>query len=212
MSTVAIRSALESALDAMPGIIPASNIVSSSSGLFTTSAAHGLVVGLQATIANHTGASATNGTYIVETVPSDTTFTLIDSVTSASITSTGTGGTVAAELTAWENMYFPVQANRVPYQKVQLMPARPDDVTMGRGYRREIGIFQVTLVYPLQLGTGDAYARAELIRSTFPRGASFTNSGIVVHIDKTPEIMGAMINDEAYMLPVRVYYYADIFN
>jgi hypothetical protein len=194
----------------MPGIIPAATIVSSVSDVFTTSAPHNLVVGLQATVSNHTGGA--NGTYIVSDVPTSTTFLLDDPVTGTEVVSNGTGGTVIAELIAWENMYFPTAANRVPYQKINLLPATPENPTMGDGFYREVGIFQITLVYPLQLGTGDAFTRAELIRQTFPRGSSFSNGGVTVNIIKTPEIRPAMIDDEAYQLPVRVSYYADIFN
>lgn len=211
MSIVKIRAALESALAAMPGIIPAASIVSSTNGRFETSAAHGLQPGLHVTISNHTGESAVNGTYVVAEVPSDTTFLLDDIVTGLDISSTGTGGSATAELTAWENIDFPVLANRVPYQQVNLIPARPEDVTLGRGYRREYGFLQVTLHYPLQLGTGEAFARAELIRSTFPRGSSFSNAGVEVHIDQTPEIMRGFPSEGSYIVPVRVYYYANIF-
>lgn len=212
MSIVKIRAALESALNSMPGIIPAVGIVSSINGVFKTSEPHKLEPGLRVTISNHTGAQAVNGTYSVADVPSDTTFTLDDVVSNLDVLSTGAEGLVIANLTAWENMFFPVIANRVPYQKVHLLPGRPENPTLGDSFRREYGIFQVTLVYPLQFGTGDAFARAELVRSTFPRGASFVNSGVEVHIDVTPEIGPARIDDEAYMLPVRVFYYANIFS
>lgn len=212
MSLVKIRAALETALANMPGIIPASDIVSSSLGSFITSADHNLVSGLVATISGHSVA-ALNGTWEVD-VTGDTAFALLDTVTGQTVTSdvSGTGGTVLANLIAWENIYFPIKNMAIPYQRVHLLPARPENVTMGRGHYREQGIFQVNLVYPIQLGTGDVFERAELIRSTFPRGASFSNSGIVVNINRTPEVMPAIVDDEVYMLPVRIYYWADIFN
>lgn len=212
MSVVNIRAALESALDAIAPIIPAATIISSSDGVYQTDGAHSLQVGLMVTVSNHTGAQATNGTYIVSDVPTDDSFSLEDVVESESVESNGTGGSVVADLTAWENMFFPVAANTVPYQEAKLIPGRPEDVTMGNGYRREFGIFQVTLVYPLQQGTGEASDRAELIKSTFPRGASFSNGGIVVKIDMTPEVMPGYPTDDSYRIPVRIYYYADIFN
>lgn len=206
---IKIRAALETALAAMPGIIPSVGIATSSAGVFQTSAPHKLQPGVHVTIAGHTGV---NGTYRTGDVPAEDKFTLEDIVTDAFVDSTGTGGSVAAELTAWENMDFPALANRVPYQEVYLMPAKPEDVTMGTGYRREYGIFQVTLVYPLQVGTRKAFERAELIRQTFPRGASFSNGDIVVHIDNTPEILRGWNEDDSYRVAVRVYYYANVFN
>lgn len=212
MSLVKIRAALESALDAMPGIIPDVSIVQSTNGVFETSAPHGLQPSLHVTVSDHTGDSAVNGTYVVAETPTDTTFVLDDIVTGLDIVSTGTGGSVIANLTAWENMDFPAMANRVPYQQVNLIPAQPENPTFGSAFHREYGFMQVTLHYPLQLGTGEAFARAELIRSTFPRGASFSNGGVDVHIDVTPEIMRGFPADGSYVLPVRVYYYANIFN
>lgn len=212
MSIVKIRAALESALAAMPGIIPAATIVRSLNGLFETSSAHGLKPGLHVTISNHTGTNAANGSYVIADVPKDNTFLLDDVVSGLDVVSTGTGGSVIANLTAWENIDFPTITSRVPYQQVNLIPSQPEDVTYGQGYRREYGFMQVTLHYPLQLGTGEAFARAELIRSTFPRGASFSNGGIDVQIDKTPEIMRGFPDEGSYVLPVRIYYYANIFN
>lgn len=212
MSIAKVRAALEIQLDAMPGIIPSVGIVSSAGGVFKTVSPHLLEAGLHVTVSDHTGSGAVNGSYMVAEVLSETTFTLDDIVSKLDVVSNGTGGSVIANLTAWENMYFPVLANRVPYQKVNLIRAQPENPTFGDGFYREQGILQVTLIYPLQLGVGEAESRAELIRSTFPRGASFSNGGIVVHIDTTPEIMPAHVFDEGYMVPVRIYYYANIFN
>lgn len=212
MSIVKIRAALETALDAMPGILPAVDIVDSVNGVFKTASPHRFEPGLHATVSNHNGEAAANGKFQVAETPTEDTFTLDDIPSGLDVISNGTGGSVIANLTAWENWDFPVLANRVPYQEVHLLPGRPEDVTMGKGYRREFGIFQVTLVYPLQLGTGEVGERAELIKATFPRGASFSNGGIVVHIDITPEVMRGFPHDDSYRVPVRVYYYADIFD
>lgn len=211
MSLIKIRAALETALANMPGIIPAATIASSSkAGIFTTVQDHNLSSGLQVTVSGH---STVNGTYEVD-VTGAKTFELIDNALQSVVSggSVGTGGTVKAELFAWENFPFSIKAPRVPYQKVHLLPGRPENFTLGDSHVREVGILQVTLMFPAQLGSGDAVARAELIRTTFPRGATFENGGIVVQIERTPEIMPAYVNDENYMLPVRIYYYADIFN
>lgn len=212
MSLLKIRAALEVALDGMPGILPEASIVGSTSGVcvFTTSTDHRLETGLQVTIKNH---STINGTYEVEKTGART-FKLIDPVSQSVVSSgsVGSGGTVKANLIAWENFPFPIKASRIPYQRVNLLPGRPENPSMGDGHFRETGILQVTLMYPSQLGSGDAVARAELIRSAFPRGASFNKDGVLVRIDRTPEIVPAYVNDENYMLPVRIFYYADIFN
>lgn len=108
--------------------------------------------------------------------------------------------------TAWENVDFsPV--NGTPYQRVFLLAAEPDNPEMGR-LATERGFLQVSLCYPLGNGPADAMARAELIRTTFYRGASFTASGVTTVVEKTPEIGPAQIEPDRYVVPVRIRFYA----
>lgn len=104
--------------------------------------------------------------------------------------------------TAWENAnYSPVTGT--PYQRVFLLAAEPDNPEMGR-LTIEQGILQVSLAYPLGTGSAAAEARAELIRSTFYRGASFTASGVTTIVEKTPEIAPALIEPDRYVRPVKI--------
>ncbi len=108
--------------------------------------------------------------------------------------------------TAWENSpYTPV--NGTPYQRVYLLAAEPDNPEMG-GHVTERGFMQITLCYPLDAGPNAAMTRAELIRTTFPRGAAFTASGITTQVERTPEIAPALIEDDRYCVPVRVRFFA----
>lgn len=218
MSIVKIRSALELALDAMPGIIPAANIVSSNTSGVINSPGHGLVSSLSVKISGHTGSvPSINGSYLVNVIDANN-FTLQSTVNQAiiSLSVGGTGGTVKANLTAWENMSFQTTAG-VPFQEPYLLVARPDNPTFGSPFHRERGIFQINLLYPQQIGTGAVSLRAELIRSTFSRGSTFSNSGIDVIIDSTPEIATALMtsgaqNDDRWMLPVKISWYSNIFS
>ena len=108
--------------------------------------------------------------------------------------------------TAWENSpYTPVSGT--PYQRVYLLAAEPDNPEMGR-HTTERGFLQISLAYPLDDGPSAAMTRAELIRSTFYRGAAFTASGITTQIERTPEIAPAQIEDDRYVIPVRVRFFA----
>jgi hypothetical protein len=69
---------------------------------------------------------------------------------------------------------------------------------------------QIDLYYPLNAGPGAASARAELIRTTFSRGASFTASGVKVHVTKTPEIAPGRVEEDRYVVPVRIPFHAHI--
>lgn len=114
-----------------------------------------------------------------------------------------------AVATAWENEpYTPVVGT--PYQRVNLMLAAPDNPEMGSARYTEQGIFQISLAYPLDAGPGAATARAELIRSTFYRGASFVSGAVTVNIEKTPEIAPGRVEEDRFVIPVRVRFFAHI--
>lgn len=107
---------------------------------------------------------------------------------------------------AWENVpYTPTQGT--PYAKVYLLAAEPDNLEIG-GLITDQGFMQVTLCYPLGTGPAAALAAAESIRTAFPRGASFTASGVVTTIQRTPEIGPAATEDDVYSVPVRVRFYS----
>ena len=116
---------------------------------------------------------------------------------------------MAALATAWENVgYTPVAG--VPYQAAYVMPAIPDNPTFGDDYYQEQGIFQISLFYPLQVGTAVAEARAQLIRSTFKRGTSMTSGAVTVRIDKTPEIGAGRVDGDRWHIPVKIRWFAGI--
>ena len=116
--------------------------------------------------------------------------------------------------TAWENTAFTPPADNGPYQVVHLLPAEPENPSIlgvaGSEMYRERGLMQVTLVYPAKGGAGSALAKAEAIRDWFPRGSSFTYSSVTVVIPRTPSISPAMVQDERYVLPVSIPYFANI--
>ena len=112
--------------------------------------------------------------------------------------------------TAWENVpYNPTVGT--PYQRITLLMAQPSNPTMGSKFYRELGMLYVTLCYPTDSGTSALMTRAELIKSVFIVGASFTNGGITAIVTGTPEIGTPAIEDERYFAPVKIRFYADIF-
>ncbi len=115
---------------------------------------------------------------------------------------------MAALSTNWENAAFTPVAG-TPYQQVNILFAEPDNAEYGRTYR-ELGYMQIRLMYPLQVGAVTAITRAELIRSTFYRGASFTASGVTVVIERTPEIGAGIVDGDRWALTVKIRFYANI--
>jgi len=112
--------------------------------------------------------------------------------------------------TAYDNFPYTPSTN-TPYQRVTLVPSLPDNTTFGDGHYQERGLLFIELHYPINNGSVTAATRAELIRTTFKRGASFTNGGLTVIIEKTPEIGQGMVQDAFWILPVRCRYYAEVF-
>jgi len=110
--------------------------------------------------------------------------------------------------TAYENAPF-TPAVGTPFQRITVLLAQPANDEFGPIYREE-GFMQVDLKYPLDAGPAAAETRAELIRSTFARGTTFTASGTKVHITKTPEIMPGRVEEDRYVKPVRIPFHAHI--
>lgn len=218
MSIVDIRAALETALDNMPGLIPSVGIVSSTAGasaVLQTDAPHQLKTGLEVGISGHTGSTPDlNGTYKVVANTANT-FSLQHKVTGTPIASAapGVGGVISAKLTAWEGTHFKPHAG-VPTQRVHFIFSEPFNPSYGDGssvLTRESGFMQVTLFYPNGFGTRDVMSRAQLIKSTFPRGSSFSSNGTIVHIDGTPEMMNGVPVEEHFAVPVRIPFWADVY-
>lgn len=111
--------------------------------------------------------------------------------------------------TAWENGPF-TPINGTAYQRVNLLTAEPENPSIGNTLYREIGILQITLMYPKDTGSGGANARAELIRTTFKRGNSFTKDGVKVIVERTPEVSPGRVDGDRWSVPVRVRWYANV--
>lgn len=104
--------------------------------------------------------------------------------------------------------YTPVVGT--PYQLVHLLLADPADPEISGRLHTEQGFLQVTLRYPPNVGSGAAMTRAELIRSTFYRGRTFTSGSVSVVIERTPSIFPAVVEENRWAVRVRIRFYAHI--
>jgi hypothetical protein len=110
--------------------------------------------------------------------------------------------------TSWENKAFKPRSG-LPYQRVNLLPATPEGPEIG-SFSRELGLFQITLMYPGDGGPGEAEARAELIRQHFPKGLNLVVNGIVTTISGTLQKLRGDNDGDRWALPVRIPYFANI--
>ena len=99
----------------------------------------------------------------------------------------------------------------VAYCEVYLLVVEPANPTIGEAFHIERGILQVNLQFPPLVGTLDCALRAEAIRSLFKRCAAFTENGVTVQIDRTPEIEAGEQVDGRWKQIVRIRWHADIF-
>ncbi|XAI96965.1 DUF4128 family protein [Synechococcus phage Ssp-JY42] len=110
--------------------------------------------------------------------------------------------------TQYENAPF-TPTPGTAYQAVNLLTAQPRNDEVSRSHVEQ-GLFQITLRYPQNTGPAAAAARANLIRATFYRGASFTSGSVTVTVNRTPEILPAFTEGDRYVVPVRVPFEAPI--
>lgn len=110
--------------------------------------------------------------------------------------------------TAHQNVKFTPPLGQ-PYQRADLLPATPNNDTAGASYF-EVGVFQITLAYPLGNGPGAAEAQAGLLRQHFKRSTALTNSGVSVVVMTTPAIAQGTPAGDRFEVPVSVTFQARI--
>lgn len=111
---------------------------------------------------------------------------------------------------SYENAQFTPTAGTA-FQVVNLLPATVVNPSIGAELHRELGIFQVTLHYPINVGPANCATMAENIRTRFKRGTTMTVDGVTVMIDSTPSIARGIIDGDRWIVAVSIPYMANIF-
>lgn len=113
--------------------------------------------------------------------------------------------------TAYENVnYVPVTGTA--YQRASLLPAQPENPTLGDAYHREVGVFQVSLYYPVNVGSATAETRAEAVISHFKRATSMIEGSQSVLVIQTPTRTPAQVIDGWYVIFVSIFYRSEVFS
>jgi hypothetical protein len=112
--------------------------------------------------------------------------------------------------TSYENTVYEPKSGTA-FQVVSLLPATVENPSIGAELHREVGIFQVTLHYPVNSGPADSATMAENIRTRFKRGTTITKDGVTVMIDATPSIARGIIEGDRWLVAVSIPYMANIF-
>lgn len=106
--------------------------------------------------------------------------------------------------TAFENAAF-LPVNGVPYQRVSHLLAKPDDLAYTNDVTQDMGVMQVSLMYPIGKGRGEALTRGAVIRNHFsaaPR--QLTNGGVTIYITSTPHVSGGLVDGDRWVIPVSI--------
>lgn len=90
------------------------------------------------------------------------------------------------------------------YQRLQFVINPPTDPTFGTYFHRENIQVQIFVADKLDVGTAGAIARAELLRDWFYKGLTLTESGVRMHVLRTPQIAGAAVTNDRIIVPVLI--------
>jgi hypothetical protein len=112
--------------------------------------------------------------------------------------------------TAWEGVSF--DAPNTIYQRVQFIIQAPEDPVFGTGFHRERMQMQIFVVGAANKGTSEVINRAELIRLHFAKGLVLTESGIKIHVLKTPQVAGTTVVSERVICPVIIELVAEVYS
>lgn len=112
-------------------------------------------------------------------------------------------GLAPAISTAWENTAF-APADGVPYQRVFFLPNSPIDHGIGFDVKEWRGLFQVSLLYPLATGRGDAQQRAEQLCAHFAPLLVLAATGLRVEVFESPSVAQGFVDENRWHVPVTV--------
>jgi hypothetical protein len=108
----------------------------------------------------------------------------------------------------WENV--PADpAQGTTYLRAFLLPALTRSEDLAGAHRAFAGVFQVSIVAPIATGPGAAVGIADEIAAHFPLNGRYTSGSVTVQIVQPASIAPALVEPDAYVVPVSIAYRAD---
>jgi hypothetical protein len=111
--------------------------------------------------------------------------------------------------TNYENVFYK-PTKGVPFQRVQVVFATPENPTIGDNFYRELGFMQVTLYFPLQNGARDSATWAQTVRAAFYRGRTFVTGKVTTTISQTMSRLPSIVEDDRFVVPLRIPFFANV--
>ena len=106
---------------------------------------------------------------------------------------------------AYPDVVF-VPTNEQPYIRLSFLPNTPNTLAIGAGYIQHIGLFQMSIMWPVGSGISDSLETADTIQQEFDKGTRLISSSILVNVISRPTIGGQIIDGNRTMTPVTVEY------
>jgi len=105
---------------------------------------------------------------------------------------------------AWPNKAF-TPPTTGKFLRADFIPGRVDRICIGSDERhRQLGIMQVSVMWPLSKGTDEPTDMAGAIRGLFPVDLVLTDADIRVRVIERPALAGPIIEEQRLMIPVTV--------
>lgn len=112
--------------------------------------------------------------------------------------------------TGFEGVEFNPPVNTM-YQRCQFMIMPPADPVFGVGYHREQLQLQVFIADIKGQGTRNLIGRAEMLRSTFPKGLYLMEGTTKIFILRTPQIGSVSTVQDRIIIPVIIPVIAEVY-
>lgn len=113
---------------------------------------------------------------------------------------------------AFENLVYTPTTGKA-YLAGFLLPAQTQNPSQGGKHRHYTGVYQVSIYTPAGKGSTAASALTNAIEALFACPTTMTQTGINVHIDKTPSAaQGKPDGNGFWMVPVSITYRAEVFS
>lgn len=119
---------------------------------------------------------------------------------------TATLATALGLTVSYPNVAFDVPTDDARYLEVKHFPNGTTDFAWNNSPSVHIGIWQVALIDPKQLGSVAALAICDDIAEHFARGTWLEETGTIVKIDGKPSVMGLIQDGHKATYPVSIRY------
>lgn len=106
---------------------------------------------------------------------------------------------------AWENVDFTPPATGI-YMEADFLPASNEDFTIQGTATIRRGVYQVTVVYPVNSGSQAAELLASKIVDGFPNNYAIPTAETPVYVNGEPSVFSGIKDDTAYRTPVSIAY------